>query len=96
MTPIFNTNREYLKMHVLVQICWFQLKSVTSYRADKVKFTDGRTDGRTDGETQATSIPLRPERPMGNNTEEHLADSAYSTAGARLLTWINFNHGVDK
>ena len=26
----------------LVQILWFQLNSVTSYRADKVKFTDGR------------------------------------------------------
>ena len=32
----------------LVQIWWFQLKSVTSYRADKVTFTDGRTDRRTD------------------------------------------------
>ena len=30
----------------LVQIWWFQLKSVTSYRADKVKFTDRRTDRR--------------------------------------------------
>ena len=30
----------------LVQIWWFQLKFVTSYRADKVKFTDRRTDGR--------------------------------------------------
>ena len=28
-----------------------QLKSVTSYRADKVKFTDRRTDGRTDRQT---------------------------------------------
>ena len=35
----------------LVQIWWFQLKSVTSFRADKVKFTDGRTDGQTDGRT---------------------------------------------
>ena len=25
-----------------------------------------RTDGRTDGQTQATTIPLRPERPQGN------------------------------
>ena len=32
----------------LVQIWWFQLKPVTSYRADKVKFTDGQTDGQTD------------------------------------------------
>ena len=32
----------------LVQIWWFQLKFVTSYPADKVKFTDIRTDWRTD------------------------------------------------
>ena len=28
----------------LMQIWWFQLKPVTSYRADNVKFTDRRTD----------------------------------------------------
>ena len=32
----------------LAQIWWFQLKSVTSYRANKVKFTDRQTDRRTD------------------------------------------------
>ena len=32
----------------LMQIWWFQLKSVTSYCLDKVKFTDRRTDGRSD------------------------------------------------
>ena len=32
----------------LVQIWWFQLKSVTSYRADKVTFTDRQTDKQTD------------------------------------------------
>ena len=32
----------------LVQIWWFQLKSVTSYCVDMVKFMDGGTDGRTD------------------------------------------------
>ena len=46
----------------LVQIWWFQLKSVKSYLADKVKFTDsGQTDrqnGRPDGQTQATTKPL--------------------------------------
>ena len=36
----------------LVQIWWFQVKSVTSYHADKVKFTDGQT--------QATTRPLWP------------------------------------
>ena len=51
----------------LVPIWWFQLKSVTSYRADMVKFTDGRTDRRTDGQMQATTIRLRPERPKGKN-----------------------------
>ena len=49
----------------LVQIWWFQLKSVTGYRADNVKFTDRETDGRTDGQTQATTIPLRPEKAKG-------------------------------
>ena len=34
----------------LVQISWFQLTSVTSYRADKVMFTDGQA--------QATTIPF--------------------------------------
>ena len=32
----------------LVQIWWFQLKFVVSYRADKVKFMDGWKDGGTD------------------------------------------------
>ena len=45
----------------LLQIWWFQLKFVMSYRTDKVKFTDRRTDRRTDrwtdGQTQATTIP---------------------------------------
>ena len=31
----------------LVQIWWFYPISMTSYRADKVKFTDGQTDGQT-------------------------------------------------
>ena len=39
----------------LVQIWWFQLKSVTSYRADKVNFTDRRTDRRTDAGNDNTS-----------------------------------------
>ena len=34
-----------------MQVWWFQLKSVTSYRADNKKFTDGQTDGRTDRRT---------------------------------------------
>ena len=31
----------------LVPIWWFQLKSVTSYGVDKVKFTDRHIDGQT-------------------------------------------------
>ena len=51
-----------------VQIWWFKLKSVTSYRANKEKFSDGRTTRQTDrdGQTQATTIPFLPERPKGN------------------------------
>ena len=37
----------------LMQIWRFQFNSVTSYRADKVKFTDKRADGRTDRWTDA-------------------------------------------
>ena len=68
MTMKIKVNNPYFQYKVrlssdacLVQIWWFQLKSVTSYRADKVKFMDGRTDGQT----QATTIPLWPERPWG-------------------------------
>ena len=45
MTLIFNTNWVFHDA-CLVQIWLFQLKSVTGYRADKVKFTDGRTHRR--------------------------------------------------
>ena len=37
----------------LAQIWWFQLKSVTSYHANKVKFTDGRTDAGNDNTPSA-------------------------------------------
>ena len=37
----------------LMQIWWFQLKSVTRYCADKQKFMDGRTDRQKDGRTDA-------------------------------------------
>ena len=52
--PYFQYQLKVSPNACLVQIWWFQLKSVTSYRADKVKFTDrqdGQTDGRTDGGT---------------------------------------------
>ena len=68
MTSIFNTSRDYSQDACLGQIWWFQLKPVTSYRADKVKFMDGRTDRQT----QATTIALRPERPRGKNYFYHI------------------------
>ena len=52
----------------LVQIWWFQLKSVTNY-AENRKFMDGQTNGQM----QATAkIPLQPERPRGKNLKKKL------------------------
>ena len=47
---------------------------MTSYRADK--FVDRRADGRAeaDGQTQATTIPLRPERPSDTKTDIVILD----------------------
>ena len=46
----------------LVQIWWFQLKSVMNYRAAQVNlWMDGWTDRQT-RQMQATTIPLRPEK----------------------------------
>ena len=45
----------------LAPIWWSQLKSVTSYRADKVKFTEGRTDAG------AMTKPIRFERSRGRH-----------------------------
>ena len=45
----------------LVQIWWFQLKSVTSYRADNVNFTDGRTDGGNDNTPSAWKAKIKNE-----------------------------------
>ena len=52
MTLVVKVNEPYFQYQprVYYDAC-FQLKYVTSYRADKVKFTDGPTDGRTDGRT---------------------------------------------
>ena len=51
----------------LVQIWWFQLKSVTIYHADKVKLTDGQTDRRI----QTTTIPLWLEMSREERETEH-------------------------
>ena len=62
MTSIFNTSREYPKMHV-----WSKFGDSSSNLWRVIVRTDVWTDGRTDGHTQATTIPLRPERPRGKN-----------------------------
>ena len=48
---------------------------------DKEKFTDGQTDGQT------TTIPLRPERPMGKNGIHH---AEFQIAGSLV------NYGISK
>ena len=44
----------------MVQIWWFQLKSVTGYCADKEKFTDRQLDRRADGRTHACNDNTSP------------------------------------
>ena len=74
----------------LVQIWWFQLKSMTSYRADNVKLTDGWTVGRTDGQTQETTVPLRPEKPWGKNHKIKLRQT--SMVYVSILNSLSFWH----
>ena len=52
MTSIFNTNPEYPKMHAWCKFGDSSSKSVTSYRADKEKFTDRQMDRQTDRRRQ--------------------------------------------
>ena len=57
----FKVNNPYFQYQLRVsqdacfflQIWWFQLKSVTSYRVDKVKFTDGRINAGDDNTPSA-------------------------------------------
>ena len=51
--PFFQNQPSVSHYAWLVQIWEFQLKSVTSYRADKVKFMDRQMDGWTDRRTDA-------------------------------------------
>ena len=51
--PYFQYQPRIYHNACLVQIWWFQLKSVTSYRTDKVKFRDRWTDG-SKGNTPST------------------------------------------
>ena len=46
----------------MMQIWWFQLKSVTSYRAVKVTFTDGRMDRRAGAGNDNTPSAWKAER----------------------------------
>ena len=40
----------------LEHIWWFQFETMTSYRVDKVKFTDGRTDAGNDNTPSAWKV----------------------------------------
>ena len=51
--PFFHYQLRVFHEACLVPIWWFQLKSVTSYHAEKVKFMDGQADGRTGGRVDA-------------------------------------------
>ena len=93
----------------LLQIWWFQLKSVTSYLADKQKFTASRTDGWTDVQMQAMTIHLQSERPRVNkqlksikrlkkkkkNLLIHIVDSIIikSINSSRCLKWLEYSNG---
>ena len=68
MASIFSTNCEYPMMHLWCKfgdsssnLWWVIIRTRLSLR------TDGWMDGRTDGRTLAMTIPLRPERPRGEN-----------------------------
>ena len=82
MTPIFNKSWEYPLVYVWSKFgdSW-KLKYVTSYRADKVKFTDGRTDRRTDtgnGNTTSAWKAKGKMLPLSIITfEQHLFTRAY-------------------
>ena len=54
-SPPFPIPTESIRNTCLVQIWWFQLKSVMSY-ADKVKLTDGQMDRRTNAGNDNTSL----------------------------------------
>ena len=64
--PHFQYQPRVYRDACLVQIWWFQLKCVTSYRAEKVRFTDGRTDRQTDRRTDGqTDRRMQRQYPSG-------------------------------
>ena len=69
----------------LVQLWWFQLKYVTSYRADNVKFMGGHTDGRMANGINLFTVQL------WNRRGKHGACAFYTKPDLTLwfkLLWI--------
>ena len=79
MTAKVNVNDPYFEDQprvshdaCLVQIWWLQLKFVTSYHADKVKFTDRQTGRQTNRWTDAGNDNTPSAwKPKGKKTAEH-------------------------
>ena len=70
ITLIFDNSEEYPMMHVW---CKFGNSSSNLWGVIMRTRSSLRTDGQTDGWTQATTLPLRSERPWGKNWFENLA-----------------------
>ena len=77
----------------LVQIWWFQLKSVTSYRADKVKFTDRQADGRTDRRTYAGNDNT-PSVWKAKGNQKLLAPKNYFQQSSFISTNTRYGHMI--
>ena len=79
----------------VVQIWWFQLKSVTSYRADKAKFTDRQADRQTDMMTSSNGKFFRVTGPFCGEFTGHRLSPLIKASDAELwcflwsATWIS-------
>ena len=79
----------------LVQTWWFQLKSVTSYCADKVKFTDGRTEEQMDRQRQwQYPFSLKGQGVKMNMMNERL--QIFSQVPTKLVSLFEYQMTTDK
>ena len=69
ITPIFNTNPEYPRMHICHKFddSSSNMWRLTSYRVDKVNFTDRRTDGWTHAGNDNTPSAWKAKGQKGTN-----------------------------